>query len=270
VFVACDHLGVGDSTRPSDPMRLTLENLCAANAATVAAVRTLVANGAIDGLDAVHPDTVLGLGQSMGGALTILAQGQHAPFDGVGILGFSAFHTRLAMPPGEPPARMPEPPRGTPPAVVAYTGDYTGDPIDRPATRSELPARTWGFHFDDEPDDIVLADMVDYPIRRPPLPPWAEQWVPPCVAVLRSAGVVAPEASLIEVPVLVANGERDVCADPFREPMGYESSRDVTTYIQPRASHMHNFATTRELFWRRIHSWEEGVAAMRSAVTATR
>ena len=55
IFVACDHLGVGDSSL-ADP-------------------------------------AVLGIGQSMGGCLTVVQQARHESYDGVGVLGYSAIHT---------------------------------------------------------------------------------------------------------------------------------------------------------------------------------
>jgi hypothetical protein len=59
-------------------------------------------------------------------------------------------------------------------------------------------------------------------------------------------------------------GERDVIADPRGEPRAYLSARSVDLLICPRMGHMHNFAGTRELFWRRIETWAEWVRAVKS------
>jgi hypothetical protein len=40
---------------------------------------------------------------------------------------------------------------------------------------------------------------------------------------------------------------------------GWASSVDL--FICPRMGHMHNFASTRELFWRRIETWSDWVRA---------
>jgi len=268
VFVACDHIGGDDSSRPSDRCELTLENLCAANAATVADAHTWLRMVLSTASMPSHPDTVLGPGQSMVGALDDPAQGQHDPFDGVGILGFSAFHTRLALPPAHLRQRMPEPTRGTPQQSWPYTGDYTGDPIDRPATRAELPARTRGFHFDDDPDDIVLSPIWSTTRSAGSLSrAGAERWCR-VRGSPESAGVVAPEASLIEVPGWSRTANA-TCALTLPRADGYESSRDVTTYIR-RARHTCTlFRATREPFGCRIHSGGR-FAAMRLAVGATR
>jgi pimeloyl-ACP methyl ester carboxylesterase len=74
---------------------------------------------------------------------------------------------------------------------------------------------------------------------------------------------VSTEASAITVPVFVGVGERDVCPDPRAEPQAYAQSADITVYVCPGMSHMHNFANTREQFWARLHAWGEGVALSR-------
>src|SRR3546814_9153801 len=48
------------------------------------------------------------------------------------------------------------------------------------------------------------------------------------------------------------------------EPKAFKSAHDVSVFVCPRMGHMHNFATTRSLFWQRIHSWGAGVAEMRA------
>ena len=76
-------------------------------------------------------------------------------------------------------------------------------------------------------------------------------------------GGVAAEAAAIRCPVLVALGERDVLVDPRGEPRAYVSSPSVDLFICPRMGHMHNFAGTRDLFWRRIEAWADWVRARR-------
>lgn len=77
-------------------------------------------------------------------------------------------------------------------------------------------------------------------------------------------GTVATEAAAITSPVLIAVGERDVVPDPWLEPKAFKSSTDITIFVSPRMAHMHNFASTRELLWERIHAWGAGVAQLRA------
>jgi hypothetical protein len=262
VFVSCDHLFVGESDAPEHPDDLTFEILAAVNAATVEHVWSRLLDGALSPSFPALADPVrIGIGQSMGGCLTIVQQGRHGTYDGIGILGYSARHTVLAMPPGTQRVPAPYVPRGST-GVPMVSEPLAG--ADRPdfALREDgLPISTWGFHYDDEPSEVVRADMADYPTRGGDVPVWGSATIPPCATSMMSPGVVAPEASVIKAPVLVAVGERDVCPYPLREPEAYAAATDVTVFICPTMSHMHNFASTREVFWRRIESWGNGVAS---------
>ena len=163
---------------------MSFEVLAAANAATVANVLGLLRDGRLAAdIPAVVDPIVLGIGQSMGGSLTIVLQGQHETFDGIGVLGYSAIHTVLPMPPGTPPIQMPALPRGQVPPVRDASAFATPTQSSGPPTAADLPITTWGFHYDDVPQDVVIADMVDYPNRRGPMPEWATSSTPLCAIV---------------------------------------------------------------------------------------
>jgi alpha-beta hydrolase superfamily lysophospholipase len=115
IAVACDHLGVGKSSHP-EPVRLTLDVLGAANDATVRGFLDILSD---DGIEGVPPGTsprfVLGAGQSMGGCLLIVQQANHATFDAIAVLGYSAIRTHA---PGTGP-HLVEQARHLPPATSA-------------------------------------------------------------------------------------------------------------------------------------------------------
>jgi hypothetical protein len=262
IFVACDHLCVGESASPADAGALTLEHLAAANHATVTEVLRLLADGALsEDFPPVVAPLTLGVGQSMGGAFTVVQQAHHATFDAIGVLGFSAIQTILWTPPGTPDRGATYVIRNTR-SVVASAGAQ-GLGVFVASDDPELPALARGFHYDDVPRDIVRADLIDYPKRKGHVPPWGSATGPPCSVELISPGVVAAEAAVIGVPVFVGMGERDVVPVPREEPRAYPRSPDITVVICPRMAHMHNMASTREQLWRRLHAWGEGVAATR-------
>jgi len=264
VFVSCDHLGVGQSTVPQ-PDTLDYETISRANAAVVEIVMRRLAEGRLsDGFPALSGAVSLGIGQSMGGCFTIVLQARHRPFAAVGLLGYSAVHTVVPNRPGSPAAPMPWIPRDSDlsdPLVLnapalARSGPGALEQLAAAREPAEHPW-AWAFHFDDVPADLVQRDLAP----GPPLPPWRSSTIPACAMKMVAPGTVATEAAAIDVPVLVAVGERDVVPDPRSEPRAYLSSPDITVVVCPGMAHMHNFAGTRTKLWRRIHSWGEGVAA---------
>lgn len=274
IFVACDHLGFGDSTIP-EGNALDLDNVAAANHATVLAVMERLETGTLfEGFAPIIGATKLGIGQSMGGCFTIIAQGVHETFDGVGILGYSAIHTVVPNRPGTPASAWPwisrrsslDNPRILNTVAIAAAGDVPlgrAGSIEKAAQGGEHPFQ-WCFHYDDEPADIVALDMAASAGKADPLPVWRSATTPPCGVYMVAPGAVALEAAAIRVPVLIAVGERDVVPDPAMEPKAFKSAGDIGLFLCPRMGHMHNFAHTRTLFWQRIHSWGTGVAEMRA------
>jgi pimeloyl-ACP methyl ester carboxylesterase len=272
IFVACDHLGFGEATIP-EGNALDYENIAQGNDATVKAVMEKLESGTLmAGYPRVSGATVLGIGQSMGGCFTIVAQAQLATFDGVGILGFSAIHTVVPSRPGAIPAVWPWVLRGsaldTPKilnqaALAAAAGPRLGAQQDfaKAASSGEHPF-AWCFHYDDEPAEIVALDMGAAAGSEEPLPEWRSRTTPPCGLYMVAPGTVATEAASITVPVFVGVGERDVVPDPWLEPKAFKSCGDISVFVCPRMGHMHNFAHTRREFWQRIHSWGAGISAM--------
>ncbi len=274
IFVSLDHLGVGASTVIADPDRLDYTTVSAGNAAAEAEVLRRLADGTLhDDLPAVRDPLVLGIGQSMGGCMTIIQQGRHQSYDGIAVLGYSAVHTTIGLPFGY---RLPLPwvPRDVRPA--SGTAVVSGPKMKEMEALAALAAQTGGadgdaaplmgycFHYDDVDPALVKADLDDFPTRGGDVPAWASATLPQSVASwCMSPGAVASEAAAVGVPVLVAMGERDVIADPRGELRAYGSASSVDFYICPRMGHMHNFASTRELFWRRIELWADWVRTSR-------
>ena len=274
VFVSLDHLGVGDSSQ-HDPERLSYTPVVAASQAAEADVLQKLAAGTLmKGVAKVENPLTIGLGQSMGGCLTVVQQGRYHGYDGIGVLGYSALHTHPPTAPGTPPIVMPWVPRDT----ALSDGILTNGPAlaDAAASGAEAAApgaeaMAWGFHFDDVDPAVVARDLGDFPARHGDIPPWGSATVPAAVALWCLApGAVLTEAAGIRSPVLVALGERDVLVDPRGEPRAYESARSVDLFVCPKMGHMHNFAGTRELFWRRIETWAAWVRAVRDDARTSR
>lgn len=266
IFVAIDHLGVGDSSLHA-PELLTYAKVAAASAAAEAIVLERLAKGTlVPDYPAIVDPVMIGIGQSMGGCLTIVQQGRHASYHGIASLGYSAVHTHPPVRPGEP-------------AIVApwFARDTLTNaaPLNLAALGRNVPGRgagdtmAWGFHYDDVSPEVVARDLAHFNrnIHDPATQsgtaanPWNSLTTPGAVAqTCLTPGIVAVEAAAVDVPVLVAMGERDVCADPAGEPRAYRTAPSVDLFICPRMGHMHNFASTRALLWQRIAHFGDWVA----------
>lgn len=263
IFVSVDHLGVGESTTGHDGARLDYTTLAAANhAAEREILRRLEDGTLLPGFPAITDPLRLGIGQSMGGCLTIIQQGRYHCYDGIGVLGYSAVHTHPPVKPGQTPSVAPWLPRDTlldEPLVIVNAPQLAAAPVVV-NTPEGAAAMGWGFHFDDIDPELVRNDVDDFPTRHGNIAPWASATLPGAVAAsCLTPGAVAPEAAAVLSPVLVAFGERDVCADPKGEPRAYLSATSVDLFICPRMGHMHNFAGTRQLLWNRIDTWANWV-----------
>lgn len=247
IFVACDHIGVGNSSIPEGAFNHS--DIARTSAAAVRSVVARLRDGTLDPRIPPLPGLVpLGMGQSYGGLLLTHLQAEHALLSGVAMLGWSGICTQVKDSTGA--SNVP------PPADLEGT-DLLRDGLYHPYRRS--------FHFDDVPEDIVAEDLLGYPARiGVPVPSWGSVYMPggPNFAPERGPlgpGVVTEEAAAIDVPVFIGNGEIDTVPDPRTEPTAYPASLDITTVVIPRSSHMHNFAGTREILWKRLEAWGQGI-----------
>lgn len=247
VVIAIDHLGVGESSVPP-PDACTIRDVARANAAVAGALLAELAEGTLVEGVALRADAVIGIGQSMGGFVTVAMQAYHRAFDAIAVLGASMVCTRLPSP--------------RPGGTLRFPAD-----ADRTSAAQTLLMETdwrFGFHWEDVPESLVAADIASKPPTFGPVAPWGSATVPN-IAELVLPGVLAREAGGIDVPVLLGMGERDVCQDPLRELAAFYSAPDLALTVVPTMAHMHNFAGSRAMLWRRIDAFVAQVAAEQTA-----
>ncbi|HVW42673.1 MAG TPA: hypothetical protein VHC18_15105, partial [Amycolatopsis sp.] len=118
IFVSVDHLGVGESTIHAErTLDLDYTVVAAGNQAAEQEVLARLTSGTLaDGFPAISDPLLLGIGQSMGGCMTVIQQGRYHCYDGIGVLGYSAVHTHPPVRPGEVPITAPWIPRDVSPA----------------------------------------------------------------------------------------------------------------------------------------------------------
>ena len=237
IVVAIDHLGAGDSSAPP-PELTTLPAVAAANHAAVVAVASRLRAGTLaPGVPPADLGCVVGAGHSIGGHVLAAMQAAHRTFDGVAILGSSLVHMTIPVRRGAPGA----PADGLPGADWEVGGIDWG----------------WAFHWQDTPVPADLASLIAADIAaglptRTTAPEWATVGYPGFTPESVLPGVIADQAARIDVPVLLAMAERDVCQSPAEEVAALKAATDIRVVVVPRMAHMHNFATTRTQIWDRL------------------
>ena len=276
ITVSVDSLGIGGSSIHGME-KLGYAQVTAANHAAEQEILLKLANGLIAaGFPTIHEPVTIGIGHSMGGALTIVQQGRYHGYDGIGVLGFSAVHSHPAVPPGEAPVVVPWTPRDsighTPFAIINEAAVAAG--LADGGSGALWRALAWGFHYDDVPHEVVSQDLAHFSRMAPggdageaaPLAPWSSATDPGAIGqTILTPGVVAPEAAAVRVPVLCAMGERDFVIDPPGEARAFKSATSVDLFICPRMAHIHNFASTRALLWQRIDQFAAWCAVVKAA-----
>lgn len=254
VFVACDYLGGGDSSRPEDGDFMTLTACADAAHAVYLRVRAELDAGTLSAqLPALAGATYVGAGQSLGGFVTMVQQGRHADYSAVAIFGASPLVIEL---PGYERRYDGMTAAEVRRAVAAESARLSGTE-ELPAYHGVPRDSVAGIFY--APDVAADAGLRAYDEER-------------CHTVVsRAAGIDAMvpgagsrEAARITSPVFLAFGDTDVSPDPHAEPAAYPASRDVTLVTVPGMGHMHNFAGTREVLWERFYRWL--LAARQAAV----
>jgi pimeloyl-ACP methyl ester carboxylesterase len=218
ITVALDYIGAGDSTIPP-----SAETMMAAVASTtdeaVRAICARLSDGTLDpGFPPVGAATIIGIGQSMGGFAVVATQAAHHTFDGIAVMGASMVETQLPQPLGKA-------------AVAIPPGTSVAD-----AAAMVVAGADWryAFYWEDVSAAIVAADADGgLPIRMT-APEWGSKTIPGMGTTLVLPGIIAAEAAMVDVPVLVAMGERDVCCAPMRELAAFASARDRAMLVVPR------------------------------------
>lgn len=241
VVVALDHLRVGDSDIP-ELEDASLEACAEANHAAVGVIVDKLRSGTLDpAVKAIDPAVVVGVGQSMGGHIGLLMQAGHKTFDALAMLGSSVVSTRL-------PARE----VGKEVSLMGQT-----DPVNGLSALVGFDFQ-FAFHWEDVPERFAGADIAGQR-GTGALPYWRSATTPNAGGGLLP-GHLSGAAAVVTVPVLLGMGERDVCQDSLRELAAFMSTRDLALFVAPRMAHMHNFAGTRELMWRRLSAFIAQVA----------
>lgn len=253
IFIATDYFGGGDSSRPADGDFIGLEVQADVAHEVFLQVTERVSDGTLtDGIPPLPGAVFAGIGQSLGGFITMIQQGKYADYPGIGIFGASPFVIIGIRENPDWDAMS-----------AAERRDWLLKANARQSGLAELPqyhgAPREGFrhifHVPDVPGDLFAYDENECHTLIPRMS-GIDGMTP---------GLARPFAERISQPVFLAFGATDVSADPRREPAGYPASSDITLVVIPEMAHMHNFAGTRRRLWDRFHAWLPVLACLPAA-----
>lgn len=227
-----DPLGIGESSVPADPYDLTPDVQARALAEAVDALVRRVRTGGISGLPALPNIRIVGVGHSYGAALSVGIQAYRPCYVGLALFGFgvapmprfdrSSEHAvpDAALPIEEGRARLPQ-------AVRAIFQKPYLDIEPTGGERAKILARA---------NDRLLATTAYSTML-----PWLFQ----------------ANAAAIDVPVLLAFGDRDLHGLPHENVRHYPNSNDVTLLVLPETRHNHFIYETRATLFDRLAQWTQ-------------
>jgi hypothetical protein len=232
IVLLADHLGVGASSKAPDQKRATRAIVALANHAAVTQFHERLAAGSLHQALPPHSDVIrIGGGHSMGAMQTVIQQAAHKSYDGIMVLGYTVQGVHFTLW-GKKMCAADHLPAGDNP-------DYS--------TNDRAPLRE-NFHWADVPDEVVEADTA------------MAVATPSCIGLdsIRT-DIIKPDAAAVDVPVFFGLGERDVSPDPHAESSFFPLCTDFTLHILPRSAHCQTFASTRHIFWNRMHHWARSI-----------
>ena len=239
-IVAIDHLGTGASSRPprdADGYRLDLTAIVRANQA---ALRQVVGRVSTRYGFAAGRLPCVGVGHSMGSALTVAQQATYAPHSALLLQTFST--------------------RGLPRFLSEEELGYADAPERLFNALPGLVEARFGTPYPElshtDPDGRSPAFSVGTapPLAERLLRDASTNLLAMCGLATMIPGVLAPLAREIRVPVFVSTGDHDlVGGDPAAGML--PNAPGVTSYRLADSWHCHNIANTRGELWRRSSDW---------------
>jgi len=221
--VAGDPLGVGASSRPADVDAVGLEAMAAAQAALTPAVR-----------ERFPGVPVVGVGHSLGGCLTVIAQAQHGGYDRIACLGFT--HGSKAAVTVDADDAAADPRAVAEEQAKAFFADWDAGYAIAPRE----PSHSW-LYRPNTPADVVAADDAT-----------VAAWPRQAYVEVLTAGSTVGFAGGVTCPLFLGYGDHDIPERPHDEVAYYTGSRDVALFVVEDAAHCHNFASSRAVLWDRI------------------
>jgi pimeloyl-ACP methyl ester carboxylesterase len=244
IVVTIDPIGIGGSSRPRDGFELTPDVLVAANVRAVESIRQDLVSGSLtDRLPPLPGLRTVGVGHSMGAMLTAMQQASDHQHVAVMLLGFGT--------------------KGLPGELSAEGAAFAGDPVGARENVVRLARARGGDPYPEIPPSrqaraIFAGENAEHR--------GVEALQSARAPLLVTAGLFsmipgssAAECARIDVPVLLAVGDRDIAGPPHQIPASFPASPDVTLLVLPATGHCHILFPSRPRLFRRAADWAHSV-----------
>jgi hypothetical protein len=225
-----DPLGIGESTIPSDPYLLDPDLMASTIGFALQHILDGLRNGTLarDWPPWPHLKSI-GVGHSYGALLLIIQQANQRIHTALAAFG---FHT-------------------------AGLKDYVSpeDAKLKPAeVRANIVAMTRARH----PEPYYA--LQPSPSRQPVSAEIAMQPLLVTMTLMsRLPNMVSKEAAMIDVPLFLAFGDRDLHTEVHEAPLSYPNSTDITLIVLPETRHNHFVYPARTFLFNRFTHWVRGV-----------
>jgi pimeloyl-ACP methyl ester carboxylesterase len=245
ITVAIDPLGVGGSSRPDAGFDIVPDVASAALAPVQRCISAELRAGTLaPGLLPALPKLLcVGVGHSLGAMLIVMQQAQFHSYDAVVLFGFG--------------------PVGMPEVLSQEARALANDP---PAVRANVVRLARAFHGEPYPEvkpsgrgREIFGGGAD-PRAMNALRTVQDRLLATVSMFALVPGSSAPEAAQIDVPLLLAVGDRDICGPPHRLPASFPGSADVTLLCLPNTGHSHFVFSSTSALFPRLALWAETVA----------
>jgi alpha-beta hydrolase superfamily lysophospholipase len=237
---AIDHLGTGDSSAPAreeDGYALGVDAIASANQAAWVRIRERIAARWKLGAGEL---VSVGVGHSMGSALTVAQQASHAPHRALVLQTFSTA--------------------GLPRFMQGEEAALAGDPARAHVGIADLVRTRYGTPYPTMREQDAEGRSAAFSVGT--APPLAERLlVEASTHLLAMAGSLtlipgsyAPYAARIRVPVFVSMGDHDLLTAQEVSPM-LPHAPEIVAHEVADCWHCHNVANTRAALWDRTLHW---------------
>jgi pimeloyl-ACP methyl ester carboxylesterase len=246
--ISIDHLGIGDSFRPSDGFVLTPDRIMRANANVAAHVLDgLRAGSLMTELEALPRLIAVGVGHSMGAMLTVMQQAFHPLYDALLLLGFGNRGLISHLP--KPAHHLID----NHEAVKAEIEDVARKIYESPCPRMKPSPEASKIFYGEKADRAGVSALK------------AARDALLVVAGLQSMipGSFAPSFEKITAPIFLGLGDSDIAGPPHDTPAIFQNSRDITLLVLEETGHCQFIFPSRGHLFGRIGDWAAAIVRQR-------